>query len=610
MSTHTIIESYSAYEAVRLVDPHGDRVWWTTSPFLLVRLPGLGEIVKSPEKDMVSDDFDALARAGGDLVKPLCAILRTMRAWDSTIDLERLLGGQLARCFFVTFYKGYLLDRVLAEAAGEPVACVGDPVDSDQGGLSLIYGRLDTLFARLVSIWPGSGIDVVIHKVSKDRHAVIDDGIRLRRLGSDEKLLSLLNNTPSSLLYKIWRNLASRRLWPWRGVSLHPRPRRSIHILKDSELIEEAFLGILVRGGRVTRLPKLPQPELRRPDAAEAAEEVKFKAGFRELCRDVLNARGLAWRESFEPCVELAGSRINACVAALHGNLEKLQRGFSEVSATMRAGDEILSSSINSLPDRLFADHCSKRGIRVNTVDHGVTLGLSEWSLFHAAHSGMGVGARGFYHCARAAEAVGRHVSGQEAHAVGLPRITARPPLRNLQRRLARRMLDAGQGEHLIMIVCDLERNNYIYGPQQDNDLQYLTKTRQITEVVCAAYPNSRVVLKLYPTQRYLDEYDFSDIAQRFENLRIVKNLEFRFIRTGADLLLTTSTQSTLGWVAGAGVPYLYLDFAWSPGRISGLRLGLPAIEGLTAAVLPDAGQVCGPASKDIAEVLLCGEAK
>jgi hypothetical protein len=257
------------------------------------------------------------------------------------------------------------------------------------------------------------------------------------------------------------------------------------------------------------------------------------------------------------------------------------------------------------LPDRLFANHCRKRGIRVNTVDHGVTLGLSEWSLFHAAHSGMGVGTRGFYHCSRAVDAIGRHVSAQEAYAVGLPRITARPPFRGIQRRLARRMLAAGQDEHLIMIVCDLDRNNYVYGPQQDNDLQYLTKTRQIAETVCAAFPNSRVILKLYPTQRYLDEYDFSDIAQRFANLRIVKNVEFRFIRTAADFLVTTSTQSTLGWVSGAGAPYLYLDFVWSPGRIAGLRLNLPGVDGLIAAVLPDAGQVCGPRSADMAEVLL-----
>lgn len=605
MSSHTIIESLSAYEAVRNADPGGDRVWWTTSPFLLIRLPALGEVVRSPEEGLPGEEFDALARAGGDLVGPLCAALRDLRAWDPAIDLERLFGAQVARCFFVTFYKGHLLDRILAAAAGELVECAGDPDDPRHAGLSLIYGRLDTLFARLASIWPGLGIKVVRHQVSKDRHSVIDDGIRLRRLGADEKLLSLLNNTPSSLVYKAWRNLVARHLWPWRGVSFHPRPRRTIHILKDSELIEEAFLGILLRGGRVTRLPKLPQPDLSKADIVDAAEAVRFKARFRELCRDMLAARGLAWRESFEPCVELAGSRIVECFAALHGNLEKFESGFSKISATMRPGDDVLSSSINGLPDRLFADHCRRRGIRVNTVDHGVTLGLSEWSLFHAAHSGMGVGTRGFYHCSRAVDAIGRHVSGQEAYAVGLPRITARPPFHGMQRRLARRMLDAGRDEHLVMIVCDLDRNNYIYGPQQDNDLQYLTKTRQIAETVCTAFPNSRVVLKLYPTQRYLDEYDFSDIAQRFANLQIVKNIEFRFLRTAADFLLTTSTQSTLGWVSGAGVSYLYLDFAWSPGRIAGLRLDLPGVDGLIAAVLPDAGQVCGPRSADMAEVLL-----
>jgi hypothetical protein len=132
-----------------------------------------------------------------------------------------------------------------------------------------------------------------------------------------------------------------------------------------------------------------------------------------------------------------------------------------------------------------------------------------------------------------------------------------------------------------------------------------MRKTVQITRTACKAFHDSLVILKLYPTQRYADDYDFYDLLPEFQNLKIVKNIEFRFIRTAADLLLTTSTQSTLGWVHGTGIPYMYLDFTWSPGRISGLRMHIHGIEGLSAAILPSVGQVCSSHCESIASVLI-----
>jgi hypothetical protein len=166
-------------------------------------------------------------------------------------------------------------------------------------------------------------------------------------------------------------------------------------------------------------------------------------------------------------------------------------------------------------------------------------------------------------------------------------------------------MLGISQSDHVVMIVCDLPRNNFIYGPHQDNDLQFYRKTVQVTETVCGSYPASIVVLKLYPTQRYIDDYDFSDLTRRYGNLRVVKDVEFRFVRTAADLLITSSTQSTLGWVAGAGVPFIYLDFIWSRGMIDGLRMLIPGIQGLFGAILPDIGQVSSSPEVDMASVLL-----
>ncbi|MEW5772907.1 MAG: hypothetical protein AB1916_05225 [Thermodesulfobacteriota bacterium] len=604
MTTHTVIESLAAYEAVRAQDPGGERVWWTTSPYLLMRLPALGETVRSPEAGLPQEEFDGLALAGLDLADSFCSAMSALCPWAETLDLGLVFGGQLSRCFFVTLYKGLLLDRVQAAAAGAVVECVGDPEDPGLSGLSLVYGRMDTLFARLAANWPGAGCVATRLTVSAQQCASIEREISQRRFMAGEKFLSLLNNTPSSALYKLWRKVQAARWWPFRGASLWPFPRRTLHVLRDCELIEEAFLGILLRGGRILRMPPLPRPDMAGASASALPEAEAAADTFRALSRQAVQGRGLAWRPAFEPSLELVCNRILACLDGLRRNASRLEQDFSRLTDRMKPGDEILSISFNSPLERLFAGHCRKRGIRVNVVDHGVTLGLSEWSLSHAATSGMGIGERAFYHCARGVLAVRPHVPEQQAHEVGLPGITSRPPLRPVQRRLARRLLGLGQAEHVVMVVCDLDRNNYMYGPCQDNDLQFLTKTRQTAEAVCRAFPASRVVLKLYPTQRYLDEYAFADLQAQFSNLSIVKGVEFRFIRTAADLLFTSSVQSTLGWVSGAGAPYFYLDFAWAPGRVEGLKVLIPGIDGLAAAIMPDAGQVCSAPRESLAAAL------
>ena len=127
MTVHTIIESLSAYQAVRSIDPLGERVWWTTSPYLLVHLDELGESVRSPEDGLDDGTFNALAVAGFAFATNLCCGIQASVNWSDQFDVAELLAGQVGRLFFATFYKGLLLDRVVVAAGSEPLVCVGDP---------------------------------------------------------------------------------------------------------------------------------------------------------------------------------------------------------------------------------------------------------------------------------------------------------------------------------------------------------------------------------------------------------------------------------------------------------------------------------------------------
>ena len=104
MRTHTIIESLSAYKAVRERDPEGKRLWWTTSPFLLVRIAELGEDIRSPEEGLDNATFNALAVASGEFARNCCSSVQAQIASGNQVDLSELLEGQIGRLFFTTFY--------------------------------------------------------------------------------------------------------------------------------------------------------------------------------------------------------------------------------------------------------------------------------------------------------------------------------------------------------------------------------------------------------------------------------------------------------------------------------------------------------------------------
>jgi hypothetical protein len=592
MITHTVIESMSAYELTRAQDPQGERVWWTTSPYLLAHLPKRGELVRSPEENLAQVQSDALGRAARKLGEEFAEWYQGQCTWGEYANFRFVLAPTMTRCFFVTAYKATLLARVVNEAGGEPVVCVGNPAEPAMSGLSMTYGRVETLFAFLADEAPELSATVIRHEQDANASQAIDRLVHSRPMARLEKLLSILNNTPGSFCYKVWRNLQQRGLYPFRSLALSPFSRRTYWIFKDCELLEEAVSGIVLRGGRVAKLPPLPRMDSGR-DFSSLPEADAASAHILLMVRELMANEGQAWHPALDVAARVTARRALRFLESLRQSLPELTAGFERTVGGSRLGDEILTNALTGPVEGLFYGFCRSRGIRVNALEHGVTLGLSAWSQFEGRQSGMLAADRGYYHCPRAVDAVREIAPWQEMHVVGLPRIMPHIVLRWLQRMIGRRLLGVGRGDHVVMYVPDLEHNNFIYGPQLDNDLQYQTKTREVTAALCRSFPNSRVVLKLYPTQRYIDAYDFSDMAEEFPNLRIIVGIDFRFLRTSADLIITSSTQSTLGWVSTSGVPFLLLEFEWCPTRVEGLRLSIPGIRGLSAAIIPDEGAVC-----------------
>jgi uncharacterized protein (UPF0548 family) len=479
-----------------------------------------------------------------------------------------IFGLALAQLTYVFLYKGLLLHRVLEESP-DGVLCVGCSSVTPVVGLDIGVGRFDTLYALLAQLMGLAGLDVLEHADDLSGLEALDGWVTNRRMGRWEKLLSLCTNTPSSFAYKLWRALERRGLL--RRVRLYRKPRKQVFLYKDCELIEELFMNLLGRGAELTRLPALPSPKVEGVDAQDMPKGTELVSELEALCVQVVRDRGLPHVTALAAACAVIASRIGCATAQLHAVLPDLTVSYERIAATMGPKGVVVSNFFTAPVERLFGLWCREHQVPVVAFEHGITLGLSPWAAYPARFWGMLLADTGIYHWERSLDDLRSWLSGQRAIVGGVPRVTATIPLRSVQRVLARKWLALTFDTRVVVCVADAERNNFVYGPHKDNDLQYVRTTEAIVEELVRRNPGAIVLLKLYPTHRYAQSYGFDGLLARCPQVRIAMDMDFRFIRAAADLIALSSCQSTLGWALGWAIGGALAQCP-SGGAIGGVR--------------------------------------
>ncbi|MBW1728597.1 MAG: hypothetical protein JRJ62_13705 [Deltaproteobacteria bacterium] len=574
---HLFVESYSAFQRAReAIKANDEAVWYTTSPYLIRMLPKNGEEVECPERRIKREEMQGLAKAAYDIAESYFDRLNKICSWRNFADLKLIFSGTFRRCFFVTFYKALLLHLSLDEVkrrGGNKLICVGDPKQITFNGLDMNYGRLDTLYAYIASTSDRDDLGLFRHEISGEDLKRVERSVVYRRMSRWEKFLSLINNTPSSFLYKFVKQMNMKGWYPFKNVSIRMKPEKTFYIYKDCELIAETFLGIILKGGRISWIGELPNLDHSVESCESLPQSRVMENELKNCISRIFEKRGLAFYPLYKTAQEIVIKRTFTVIERLRSNLKKLTEKYHAFVSNWERNATILTNSLTQPMERLFYCYCRKKGIRVAAFEHGITLGLSAESKWFARDNGMLAADVGFYHNREAMKTVAPYANDQKMVLAGLPRVTKRVFFSRLQRILVRRWLHIGRHEHVVMFPVNLEINNFIYGPYDENDFNYLESTIHIYEAILKGFPSSRCILKLYPSQRYLESYDFTDIFNRYNNVQIVKDMDFRFIRAAADLLVLTSPQSTLGWVLGTGKPVIFAELNWIPVLFDGFEM-------------------------------------
>jgi len=565
---HVIIESIACFQAAFQEYSEQTVDWRSTSPGLIEKLSYEGVHIRNMEEDVKPVDKDLIGFAAHDFALQVTKYLNVDCTWRQYVDFNHFMSGNLFNLFNVLFYKGWLLERELNKSDNDLV-CVGDPKVRTPTSLDPRFNRFDTLFAFIAGR-SNCGIKLVHHKEDRKRLDELEKWVKWRPIGFSEKLLSIMNNTTSSFVYKVWCKLAKKGII--NTAQLWPKPRSRIFVHKNCELIGESFLGLLLRGSKFKRMPKLPEySPLCHVGCLPDIESIKARITTFALVIANKHGLNLDMRDCMigKVCADVIAERICVVLTDLYEQLNDFTKSFKKLETQIGDG-KIFTNYLTSPIERLFGDYCLAKNVKITAFEHGIIYGLSMFSKYNAPFVGIVLAQIGVYHWRKSLEDFGTLVKHQRIIIGGIPKVTSNIKFHVLQRWIGRQRLNISDKSHVVIYVAGQERNNMTFAPYAGNDHGYFTATEAIVEELSRSYPESVILLKLYPSHRYSESCEFLGLVRKCSNLRVVKDVDFRFIRAVADIIALSSSQSTIGWALGANCKTLFYELEASPAKLSG----------------------------------------
>ena len=200
-----------------------------------------------------------------------------------------------------------------------------------------------------------------------------------------------------------------------------------------------------------------------------------------------------------------------------------------------------------------------RHNITVVTTEHGLTAGISRLRQMMINYSEPRTTDVMFTYN-KSSSAVFTSSKNHDLVAVecGAPHETKHVRLHWVQRWLSRRVLGL-TNVTIFYVSTNLLANNHGFAPPYPPDsIRYLMERMLLQNV----FPNIRkeIVYKYYPSENYLySNHPYLDFLSGIPEITVAGNEDFRYLRAAADIIVTSSPTSTLGWAIGTKKPVVFL---------------------------------------------------
>lgn len=227
----------------------------------------------------------------------------------------------------------------------------------------------------------------------------------------------------------------------------------------------------------------------------------------------------------------------------------------------------VLSNSTLGPEAKWLHEHLKTFGIPIFGFEHGVTTGLSKHSNSKLGFSEMTNCDVGFVYSDSSAKNFKSNSNTQATiYTTGAPTATRKINFQSLQKYLTRFALKIPLQSPTVMHVDTVAfLGNMRAGPYAYTESEIVNFHRRLTSEAYNDLKNWTVLFKEYPTQRFQYSPGIKKYAGTVKNMRCMSQEDFRYMRTAADVLVTTMPSSTLGWCVGTNIPLIWLESPITP---------------------------------------------
>lgn len=559
---HVLVEKLVGLEAARGVfGATPDTTWHTSSAFVLEKLSSEGARVVSVERLVSQDELNRLGEIALEIVSGWAEALDTSElSRGCGIPLGRVVSPQLKLLLVILLTRAVIADRWIGETLGHYDANQWVVGTTDLSPVAVDFCRFrgsDALFtALLVRTGWKERINFLTVEASVPERNTTQARSQWRQL--IERLLPAMNASWSKAAYAAWA-----RYWRWPRFRFAWTTRtREVLIFGNNELIKESFLPLLLRGAQITRLT-LPSPQ-RGDGIGTVSPHADPRLG--DALRRVFMERLPEPTECLLAAASLAVDRLMAFFDLFVPYIGHARAALAPLGRRSAHSRVVLSHGLTDPVELLFYELVREARMPVIEVQHGGSAGLTH------AHSGfidlaeINACQASVVYNANFQDYYRRHLGARIPPTLvsGAPSVTRREAWPALSRRLARRFLKVGSRERVVMYVTNMFQGNSLNMPYGHLDTHYWELQREIVYVV---FPKveATCLIKLYPDDPLSDPHPLRASRGLSPNVRVITGWDFRYLRSGADVIVLDVPYGTLGWALGADVPTVLLDLPFNP---------------------------------------------
>jgi len=515
----------------------------TDNPYLAVAQP----TCLSADGALSQDEILALAKAALEAYDRLLGALNAPAAAETLGFAPGTIGfGQAPFVLLATLLRrGLVVSRLAARLGARRILVVG----ADEPAFDPAHPILPNRFGTPVGALAEAGF--------------FEQAFRFQPVAED--VPSEYNNTQTTNPFL--RFLALRPIDGLTAVLLRAGlgrliPARPVAQVGLNEAMREAILPLLLRRLRLERQPGPPTLPAADAQRVKTTRDRLAAAVPQDWPQSIVDT-GLVTDPQARAVARMLLDRMAHEIAQVLDHDGRLRAYTETLSRAAPATRTVVTNGWHGLIGHRLHWHAREAGLRTICFEHGVTVGLALENRQKIRH--LEGATCDLMLVATRAAAQDNADAGRALHArsatIGLAEQTRSVTARPVQRWIARRSLGitSRQRPVLMHIATHTRIGGLTTLVHQTNDTGLLDFERKLWATAYVDLPYE-IFYKPYPTRRMVFEPGLFELLPDVQKPRVIPDFDFRYIRTAADVIVTYTPTSTLGWCCGADVPLVWLD--------------------------------------------------